>query len=61
MKVGQCGWLKDKYSLSWHIVPTILGKLMNDSDPAKSKRVLQAMLQMNEIDIEGLKQAYDRG
>jgi predicted 3-demethylubiquinone-9 3-methyltransferase (glyoxalase superfamily) len=56
----QCGWLKDKYGLSWQIVPTILGKLMQDNDPAKSKRVMQAMLQMKKIDIEGLKKAYEQ-
>ncbi len=44
---GQCGWLKDKYGLSWQIVPTALGELMSDPDPEKSKRVMQAMLQMN--------------
>jgi len=55
---GRCGWLKDKFGLSWQIIPTALGKLLNDPDPAKSKRVMQAMLQMNKIDIEGLKRAY---
>jgi predicted 3-demethylubiquinone-9 3-methyltransferase (glyoxalase superfamily) len=57
---GQCGWLKDKYGLSWQIVPSALGELMNDKDPAKSKRVMEAMLQMSKIDIKALKQAYDR-
>jgi predicted 3-demethylubiquinone-9 3-methyltransferase (glyoxalase superfamily) len=56
---SRCGWLKDKYGLSWQIVPTILGKLMQDKDPEKSKRVMEAMLQMDRIDIERLKQAYD--
>ena len=56
----QCGWLKDKYGLSWQIVPTVLGELMNDQDPEKSKRVMQAMLQMHKIDIKVLKQAYDQ-
>ena len=55
---GRCGWLKDKFGLSWQIIPTALGRLLNDPDPAKSKRVMQAMLQMNKIDIEGLKRAY---
>lgn len=55
---GQCGWLKDKYGLSWQIVPTTLGELMSDPDPEKSTRVMQAMLQMNKIDIKRLKQAY---
>jgi predicted 3-demethylubiquinone-9 3-methyltransferase (glyoxalase superfamily) len=57
---GQCGWLKDKYGLSWQIVPTVLGKLLNDPDPAKAQRVMQAMLQMNKIDIKGLQRAYDQ-
>lgn len=54
----QCGWLKDKYGVSWQIVPTILGKLLSDKDSEKSKRVMQAMLQMKKIDIAKLKQAY---
>lgn len=54
----QCGWLKDKYGMSWQIVPTILGKLVSDPNPAKSQRVMEAMLQMKKIDIEGLKKAY---
>ena len=53
----QCGWLKDKFGLSWQVVPTILGKLMQDKDPEKSQRVMQAMLQMKKLDIETLKQA----
>jgi len=57
---GQCGWLKDKYGLSWQIVPTVLGELMSDPDPEKSNRVMQAMLQMTKIDIKGLKQAYEQ-
>ena len=56
-KKGQCGWLEDKYGISWQIVPTALGELMSDPDPARSKRVMQAMLQMTRIDIEGLKKA----
>jgi predicted 3-demethylubiquinone-9 3-methyltransferase (glyoxalase superfamily) len=58
---GRCGWLKDKYGLSWQIVPTALGELMNDKDPEKAKRVTQAMLKMDKIDINGLKQAYEQG
>src|SRR6266581_7078245 len=58
---GRCGWLKDKYGLSWQVIPSILGKLLHDKDPAKAKRVMNAMLQMNKIDINGLKQAYDQG
>lgn len=54
---GQCGWLKDKYGMSWQIVPAILIKLLQDKDAEKSKRVMQAMLQMKKIDIEGLKKA----
>jgi len=57
---GQCGWLKDKYGVSWQIVPTALGKLMSDPDPAKSKRVMAAMLQMKKIEIDKLQQAHDQ-
>jgi len=57
---GQCGWLKDKYGLSWQIVPTALGELMSDPDPEKSKRVMKAMLQMKKIDIESLKRAAEQ-
>jgi predicted 3-demethylubiquinone-9 3-methyltransferase (glyoxalase superfamily) len=56
-KVQQCGWLKDKYNLSWQVVPTILMKLLNDHDPEKARRVMKAMLQMKKIDIEPLKRA----
>ena len=54
-----CGWLKDKYGVSWQIIPSILGKLMNDKDPAKAGRVVQAMLKMKKIDIAELKRAYE--
>jgi len=54
----QCGWLKDKYGLSWQVIPTILGEMLTDPDPKKSQRVMEAMLQMKKIDIEGLKKAY---
>ena len=54
----QCGWLRDKYGLSWQIVPTVLGEMMQDKDEEKSQRVMKAMLQMNKIDIARLKQAY---
>jgi predicted 3-demethylubiquinone-9 3-methyltransferase (glyoxalase superfamily) len=57
----QCGWLKDKYGLSWQINPTILGEMLSDPDPQKSKRVTEAMLKMKKIDIAGLKRAYDLG
>lgn len=55
---SRCGWLKDKYGLSWQIIPSVLGELLGDKDPAKSKRVMKAMLQMDKIDIEGLKRAH---
>lgn len=54
---GQCGWLKDKYGVSWQIVPTVLGKLLQDKDTQKSKRVMQAMLQMSKLDIDTLKKS----
>jgi predicted 3-demethylubiquinone-9 3-methyltransferase (glyoxalase superfamily) len=57
----QCGWLKDKYGLSWQVNPTILGEMLSDSDSQKSKRVMEAMLKMKKIEIAGLKQAYERG
>ena len=60
-KEAECGWLKDKFGLSWQIVPTILSKLMGDKDKEKSKRVMQAMLKMKKIDIGGLQRAYDQG
>jgi len=58
---GPCGWLKDKDGLSWQIVPSILGKLLGDKDPAKANRVMKAMLQMKKLDIAGLQKAYDKG
>ena len=56
---GPCGWLKDKYGLSWQINPRALGQMLGDSDPAKAKRVMEAMLKMKKIDIAALKRAYD--
>jgi predicted 3-demethylubiquinone-9 3-methyltransferase (glyoxalase superfamily) len=56
---SQCGWLKDKYGLSWQIVPTILGELMQDKVPEKSKRVMEAMLKMKKLDIKTLREAYE--
>ena len=56
-----CGWLKDRYGLSWQIIPTILGRLLQDKDREKANRVMQAMLQMKKIDIKRLQQAYDQG
>ena len=58
---GQCGWLKDKFGVSWQIVPTALGELLGDKDAGKAAKVMQAMLQMKKIDIAGLKQAYEQG
>ncbi len=57
-KAQQCGWLKDKFGLSWQIVPVVLGKLLSDPDHLKSQRVMSAMLQMKKIDLESLKRAY---
>lgn len=55
---SRCGWLKDKFGLSWQIVPPILGQLIGDKDPEKAQRAVQAMMQMNKIDIETLKKAH---
>jgi len=57
-ETGPCGWLKDKYGLSWQVVPTILGRMLKDKDAGKAKRVMKAMLQMSKIDIKRLKEAY---
>ena len=54
----QCGWLKDKFGVAWQIIPSILGKLMNDPDPAKLGRVVKAMFDMTKFDIEKLKEAH---
>ena len=56
---SQCGWLKDKYGLSWQITPTVLAEMMQDEDPEKANRAMQAMLQMKKLDIATLKQAYE--
>ena len=56
---SRCGWLKDKFGLSWQVVPTILDKLLRAKDAVKAQRVMQAMLQMDKIDIKTLKQAYE--
>ena len=58
-KAQQCGWLKDKYGVSWQIVPTILIKMLKDKDSEKSQRVMKAMLQMHKLDISTLKKAYE--
>jgi predicted 3-demethylubiquinone-9 3-methyltransferase (glyoxalase superfamily) len=57
---SQCGWLKDKFGLSWQIVPTALGELLGDKDPQKAGRVMQAMLQMKKINIKTLQAAYEQ-
>jgi predicted 3-demethylubiquinone-9 3-methyltransferase (glyoxalase superfamily) len=56
---GPCGWLTDKYGLSWQVIPTVLPELMTDPDPAKAQRVAQAMFTMKKIDIQGLRDAYE--
>ena len=55
----QCGWLKDKYGLSWQIVPIVLGKMLQDKDAEKSDRVMKALLQMRKLDIMALRKAYE--
>jgi len=59
-KAQQCGWLKDKYGVSWQIVPTVLPQMLQDKDPEKSQRVMKALLQMHKLDIKTLKQAYEQ-
>lgn len=56
---GRCGWLKDKFGLSWQIIPTVLGEMLQDEDDEKSERVMQAMLQMGKLNIAGLMRAYN--
>jgi predicted 3-demethylubiquinone-9 3-methyltransferase (glyoxalase superfamily) len=58
---GPCGWLTDKFGVSWQIIPRALGEMLNDEDGEKSQRVMQAMLQMSKIEIEGLRRAYESG
>jgi predicted 3-demethylubiquinone-9 3-methyltransferase (glyoxalase superfamily) len=58
---GQCGWLKDKFGLSWQVIPSVLGTLLQDKDPQRAARVRDAMLQMSKIDISALRQAHERG
>jgi predicted 3-demethylubiquinone-9 3-methyltransferase (glyoxalase superfamily) len=60
-QIQQCGWLTDRYGLSWQIVPTVLGKLMTDADPVKAERVMKAMLHMVKLDVARLEQAYAGG
>ena len=57
---GRCGWLKDKYGLSWQLIPTALGELLQDKDAAKSKRVMMAMMQMDKIEVDTLKRASEQ-
>jgi len=57
---GQCGWLKDKYGVSWQIVPTVIGRMMQDKDSEKRERVMKAILQMKKLDIQALQRAYNR-
>ncbi len=56
----ECGWLKDRYGVSWQIVPAALGEMVTDSDPAKSERVMAALMQMKKLDLEELKKAYEQ-
>jgi predicted 3-demethylubiquinone-9 3-methyltransferase (glyoxalase superfamily) len=56
-RTDRCGWLQDKFGLSWQIIPTVLGQLLGDKDPQRAKRAMQAMLQMTKIDIKKLQQA----
>jgi len=58
-KESQCGWLEDKFGLSWQVVPNLLGELITDPDPAKAGRVMGAMMQMQKIDMQALQDAYD--
>jgi predicted 3-demethylubiquinone-9 3-methyltransferase (glyoxalase superfamily) len=59
-RTDQCGWLQDRYGLSWQVIPTALPRLLGDKDPKKANAAMQAMLKMQKIDIQGLQQAYDR-
>jgi predicted 3-demethylubiquinone-9 3-methyltransferase (glyoxalase superfamily) len=56
---SQCGWLKDKYGLSWQIIPKVLGELLSGKEPEKSGRAMQAMLKIQKIDVKTLQEAYD--
>ncbi len=56
----RCGWLKDKFGLSWQIIPAALGRLLGDKDPEKARRVMMAMLKMNKIEVKKLQEAYDQ-
>ena len=56
--IEQCGWLRDRYGLCWQIVPTVLGEMMKDADRDRARRVMEAMLKMKKLDIDGLRRAY---
>lgn len=56
----ECGWLKDRYGLSWQIVPAVLGEMMSDPDPARSQRVMEALVKMKKLDLAELEKAYGR-
>ena len=60
-EIEMCGWLKDKYGVSWQVVPSILSEWMQDQNPAKSRRVMDALLEMRKIDIAGLLRAFEQG
>ena len=60
-KEVQCGWLEDKYGVSWQIIPSVLSKMLGDKDPAKSQSVMKAMIQMKKLDIKALEAAYNQG
>jgi predicted 3-demethylubiquinone-9 3-methyltransferase (glyoxalase superfamily) len=60
-KPVQCGWLTDKFGVSWQIIPKALAEMLNDPDPIKASRVMQAMMKMVKIDVAGLRKAYDQG
>jgi len=60
-KTEQCGWLKDRFGVSWQVVPTVLGEMLRDADPARAGRVMQALMQMTKLEIDALSRAYDGG
>lgn len=57
----QCGWIKDRFGVTWQVVPNVLGKMLQDKDPARAKRVMEAMMQMVKLDIQTLEDAYAQG
>jgi predicted 3-demethylubiquinone-9 3-methyltransferase (glyoxalase superfamily) len=56
---GPCGWLTDRFGVSWQVIPRVLGEMLQDEDPERAKRVMNAMLQMSKIEIDGLRRAYE--